>query len=87
MADEGDKRAKGMKKEDMMERLDYLNRLARGEASESGSATSSDEESEGGEVEEEEDEDEGADSRKLEEGDIPMGEQTRYRNIIIVVSG
>jgi len=62
------------KKENMMERLEYLNRLARGEASESSS--SSDESSSDEEIDEEEDE-EVVESRKLDDGDVPTGEETR----------
>lgn len=72
---------------EMEERLDYLNRLARGEVSDA-STSSSEEEKEGGDSsdeseedgqvdDDEEDDDDVIESRKLEDGPIPMGEATR----------
>lgn len=82
---EGQSAAKGLSRADMEDRLEYLNRLARGEVSDA-SSSSEDEDEEGETTESSDDEDEadmededeeGVESRKLEDGDIPMGEATR----------
>ena len=65
---------------EMEERLDYLNRLARGEVSDASTSSSEEDgdSSEESEMDvEDEDDDEVVDSRKLEHGPIPMGDATR----------
>jgi hypothetical protein len=67
----------------MEDRLEYLNRLARGEVSDASVSTSdssSEEDSSDEEVDSEDEE--GVESRRLEEGAVPMGEATRYATYI-----
>lgn len=63
----------------MEDRLEYLNRLARGEVSDASVSTSDSSSEEDSSDEEADSEDEeGVESRRLEEGAVPMGEATRY---------
>jgi hypothetical protein len=81
----GSKKKPAASRDEMEERLEYLNRLARGEASDASASTSDsssdDEEGSGssdddGEGDEEGDDDGVIESRRLEAGPVPMGEAT-----------
>lgn len=70
---------KKLSRADMEDRLEYLNRLARGEVSDASVSTSdSSSEEDSSEEEVDSEDEEGVESRRLEEGAVPMGEATRY---------
>lgn len=74
---------KKLSRADMEDRLEYLNRLARGEVSDASVSTSDSSSEEDSSDEEADSEDEeGVESRRLEEGAVPMGEATRYATYI-----